>query len=238
MAVICPGVFYGNKPVEEEREKAEVLAKAFHLTSKRYFKRRKELNDAIADARELVGDGNDNIKQGRGQKEDGRRLIEEGTKERNEGRKQKALAKKIYGILGGIIGVLLITSIILASVRSVRDVMTGTGICGLFFGVGLFSITFLIPYNKNKKADEMIKRGTTRIQSGDDLMEKGNHNINKGENKVEDGKNTIARSDSQLSGLKPEKKISLVAKVFFPFLIPRGQWFLMAWGLASPKSSI
>jgi len=116
VSVTCPGIFEGNDPIKVSSEGAEIISKAFHLSTSKYFQKKHELKEHIRQserdidaAKRLIGQGEVKIK-------DGERLEVAGGEKKVLGRTTLEESKTIFMIVGGIIGAIFLICLIISIV--------------------------------------------------------------------------------------------------------------------------
>ncbi len=221
MSTTCAGIFEKGRLIDDYRENAEILAKAFHMSSQKYFRKKKDLKKARIDTLEQINEGKYEVTEGNRERSAGEGQTGEGTKEWESGLKMKALSVKLFWIFGIVIVFLIAAWTVFMIIDYTRQLVTFGGLCGIFIGIGVLSIFFVIPSKKYKKAKAMIQKGLETIKAGKDLVQRGKDRTHKGEMWIEEGNETLRRLEKQLTALKPEQKITCLSKGYFPYwLVP------------------
>ncbi len=231
MSVTCPGIFEGNDPIKVSSEGAEIISKAFHLSTSKYFQKKHELKEHIRQserdidaAKRLIGQGEVKIK-------DGERLEVAGGEKKVLGRTTLEESKTIFMIVGGIIGAIFLICLIISIVLIYLNASAGGVIIVIPI---LLCILFFIPKKKRDLAKALIDKGNYMIRDGNNLISNGRNDIAIGEKNIEAARNRIVKCKDDIAELCPEKKIKFISKTHLPFfLIPYSSGAMIFDGLGN-----
>jgi len=231
VSVTCPGLFEGNKPISVKSERAEVISRAFNISTKNYFKKKHELKERIRQSEREIDGGRRLIHQGEEKIKDGKSLEVAGEEKKVHGRKILEESKVLFQIIGGIIGVIFLICLIISIVLVIIDMPAGA----IVIVIPIFLCIFLlIPKRKRDVAKALYDEGNYMLSDGNNRIVNGRNDTLTGETRIQTARNNIIKCKDNIAKLHPEKKIKFISKTYLPFfLIPYSTGAMVFDGLGN-----